>query len=108
MMATPALWISVMAPLRLVGIRLPAENVPGTQVVPMPRSERDFHATSWPLTGGVVTGHDLATAIFRSLPLLGNQPGLSLREFLPSEDLLAGVREEIGVSSEDKSVSVQG
>jgi len=90
--------------LRLVGIRLPTENAPWTQVVHMPRTERDFHPTSWPLAGIVVTGHDLVTAVFRSLPLLGNQPSLSLRAFLPSEDLLAGVRVRVGTASASRAL----
>src|SRR4051794_30849935 len=64
--------------LGLVGIRLPAEDASGTQVVHMPRSERDSQAASRPLTGVIVAGHDLPASIFRPLPALDNQPVLTL------------------------------
>jgi len=36
-------------------------------VVHMLRSEHYLHAASWPLTGEIVIGHDLATPILRTL-----------------------------------------
>src|SRR6516165_2684777 len=56
--------------LRLVGIRLPAEDTPRTDMVHMPRSKCDSRAASRPLARVVVTGHDLATSILRTFPAL--------------------------------------
>ena len=56
-------------------------------MVHMPRSECDFRAASRPLARVVVTGHDLATPIFRTFPALDDQPVLSLEKFLPNQGL---------------------
>ena len=60
--------------LRLVSVRLPAEDTPRTYLVPMPRCERDFRAAVSPSARVVITGHDLSAPVLRSFPGRDDQP----------------------------------
>src|SRR5262245_29567681 len=71
--------------LRLVGIRLRAEDTPRTYMVHMPCFERDFRAAVAPLARGVITGHDLAAPVLRPFPGLDDQPVLPLGKSLPGQ-----------------------
>src|SRR5262249_2072664 len=78
--------------LRLVGVRLPAEDTPRTYMVHMPRFECDFRAAVSPLARVVITGHDLSASVLRPFPGLDDQPVLPLGKFLPGQGLRAGIR----------------